>query len=656
MRSDTWWTMPPPALVGPLLAASPDCIYVFDLPTNRLVYRNRTLHGVLGYLDEEIECPRAVIPQQLMHDEDTQDPRALMDDLRELKAGSVHAVEFRMRDKTNVWRHFRSRITCLDVDANGKTRRILGLISDVTAEKAAHARAEEAVRVAERENAAKSRFLAQTSHEIRTPLNGVIGGAQLLLGTELNAEQREYVSTVWRSSEALLAIVDTALDMAKIEAGVMTLAPGPFDLVELIENAAQALAEKAAAKGLAFSLRFAGELPPKFYGDCGRIRQVLLNLLGNAVKFTERGTVQVRADVTPIDGKRHHIVISVKDTGPGIAAEVRSRLFQKFAPARPQGGSGLGLAISRQLMGLMGGKLMHSDPEGGGCEFLAVLELPTAVDGTQLAVHTPLASNVLKGKRVFLVGDDATSLDAWRDRLRRWGAIVVLAVPGKGLTIPKGMDLVVIDRHGKTGTCADPAAWIAAAKRASPEARVILATPLDAELARYRRWESAGSIDLCLPQPLAPTRLKAFLERGRDQGPKLDAYGAPNQRAGKGLVLVVDDHEENRRVVSRLVEKAGFKVKVACSGAEAVDFATRHKPNLIFMDCQMPEMDGLTATRQIRKDNKDPELRIVALTADVFQADRDACHAAGMDEVLLKPLRFEELRRCLGTHLKEKAR
>ncbi len=558
-----------------------------------------------------------------------------------LERGVAYDIEFRVLDSAHAWQWIRSRAQA-NRDANADSIILSGSLQLVTDRRQQAADLERARTAAEEANLAKSQFLANMSHEIRTPINGVIGMSHVLLDSPLSDGQRECVEILRSSGESLLALINDILDVSKVEAGKMDLEHIDLDVRAVVDDALGAVAMTALSKDLEVAAHVGADIPARLRGDPGRLRQCLVNLLGNATKFTARGEVTVEAELVALVGSEAVLRFTVADTGIGIAADRLDRLFQQFSQVDPSttrhfGGSGLGLSIVKRLAALMGGEVGVSSTPGAGSRFWFTSRFEVSAAAT---VHPT-------GLKVLVLESNSTAGRFLARQLESLGHVAESCATPEILertlgALPAGTPVVVMVDARLEG--ADPIA-VAARCRAMP------ATPSIVLLGRLgdAPTRPPAGIHAVLTKPVRSLQLAACLERLQDApggvGPEsVEATGEhPVWR-----VLLVEDNAVNRRVAEHQLTRLGCIVGIAANGVEAIAEVTGAKWDLVLMDCQMPVLDGFGATREIRRhEPAGRRVPIIALTANALSGDREACLAAGMDDFLSKPLEPAALAACV---------
>ncbi|WP_305307947.1 response regulator [Phenylobacterium sp.] len=580
-----------------------------------------------------------------------------------VKTGEPYRAEYRVArdDGKEVWAFSTSELIS---DPQGRPLRLVGALQNITHRKLAEADMAQARDAAEAANRAKSEFLANMSHEIRTPMNGVIGMNSLLLRSELSPDQRQYAEAVQTSADSLLSIINDILDVSKLEAGKVDLESIDFSLTRLVEDVAELMAPRAAEKNLEVACYLDDGAQGGFTGDPTRLRQILLNLVSNAVKFTERGFIAIEVKSRETAHGRRALRLEVADTGPGLSPEAKLGLFQKFHQAdgsitRKFGGTGLGLSICRQLAELMDGQIGVSDRPGGGCIFWLEIELPPAeISATE--GPAPADPDGLRGVRILVVDDIALNRDIFRRQLAGEGALVVEAEDGPralerlaaACAAGQPFDIVLLD-HMMPGMAGDEVARRIRAARGAHQPRIVIASSMGApSRAELQAWPA---LDAFLTKPVRQhllTETLGSLVAGRQNDRKLSlaAPAAPvtdikptsEPEDAPVRILLAEDNEINTLLTRTLLQEMGCDVACVVNGALAVEAVQRSAFDLILMDMQMPVMDGLEATRRIRAlGGALAVIPIVAMTANAMQSDQDACYAAGMDDFVSKPIQPE---------------
>ena len=525
-------------------------------------------------------------------------------------------------------------------DSRGSAMAVIGLAHDITQDVTNNEALREARDAAQQAAEARARFLANMSHEIRTPLNGVIGMTQLLSNTELDAEQRDCVEIIRTSSEALMAIINDILDISRIDAGRIELEHADFDLESAVADSLALFAGRAAGKGIELSVLVEPFVPRTVCADAARLSQVLANLVSNAVKFTEHGEVHVHVGGQWLGEDRFELQVTVRDTGIGIAPERVDQLFDAFtqedvSTTRRYGGTGLGLSICRHLVKLMGGVITAESRPVGGATFRFTVPLDACRDA-----QPPPAD--LQGQAVLVVDDNATSRHILTRLLESSGAhVTVTGKPGEGLqaAAQKAFTHYLLDWQMPEMDGVELAARLRElhGDRCPP---IVLLSPLGADIPDRTLFDAVVS------KPVRADVLRTTLSRGADRPANHTCPQSTAQVTTR--VLLVEDNPVNQKVAARLLERAGLTPRLAANGRQALAAFAEQDWDLVFMDVQMPEMDGIEATTRIRTLADGRDAWIVAMTANAMPGDRERCISAGMNDYLAKPVTQRALQEAIS--------
>jgi len=549
------------------------------------------------------------------------------------------------------------------LDEQGKTIGLVGMSRDISAQVENEQKLIQAQKEAEDANKAKSSFLAMMSHEIRTPMHGIIGAASLLELTTASNEQRDLIHTIESSGENLMAVLNGILDYSKIEAGKVELELIPFILHDCIHDAFDLFVEPANKKGIELLLYTDSNVPEALAGDPTRVRQILLNLIGNAIKFTESGEICVRVKFLPIDDNEDHphLQFSIRDTGIGISESNQKKLFTAFTQAnisstREYGGTGLGLAICQRLVELMGGSIWLESKENEGSTFSFTIDLPTS--SPLKTQHKTPPPNGLTGKRVLLVDDNATNRKILNEQLKSWGAIpFALYDPTTTLEHMEThapYDLVILDYQMPKMNGVDLAKGIFASEDIKPMPIILLSSSCE-DITRH------PSISLRMAKPVRIKKLRQNLidllsTKEEKEIPSEEKQSiSPREKDTTTQILLVEDKLENRNLIQKMIEAVGYSaIQTASDGIEAVLAEKENEYTIILMDIQMPNMNGLDASRAIRKRTQSRKIPwIIGLTAGVTQEEQILMEEAGMNDILPKPMKLEDIQTILAKAKKQ---
>ena len=617
---------------------------------NRRIERcNRRLDDIFGYPHGEM----VGLSTRVWYPDDASFARTGSQVYAIVWKGLTHHAEEQLlrKDGSRFW----ARMTGKAVDENDPSRGMIGIIEDITAEREAGEALQRAKRLAEEATEAKSDFLANMSHEIRTPMNAIIGMSHLMAKTGLDPRQADYLKKIQMSSQHLLGIINDILDFSKIEAGKFTIEHIDFALESVLDNVADLVAEKAVAKGLEVVFDIDRRLPAWLVGDPLRLGQILINYANNAVKFTEKGEIDIRIRLKDETATDVVLLGEVRDTGIGLTQDQIGRLFQSFQQAdssttRRFGGSGLGLAICKRLAELMGGEVGVTSEPGQGSTFWFTVRL-----GKSATVHhRPVLRADLRGKRVLVVDDNENARIVFKDMLEAMGFDVALADSGRSAlelidaSADRPFDVILLDWQMPGMDGLELARRIQSG-HAKHRPHLLMITAYGRE--EVIQGAEAIGVENVLIKPVSTSVLFESMVRAFDSGGTHAYVPAAAQRTDtaqfatvKGArILLVEDNELNQEVAAELLRDAGFVVEIAENGRVAVDRVLANAYDAVLMDVQMPVMDGLEATREIRKEPRLATLPVIAMTANVMQRDRDLCIEAGMNDHVSKPIDPDEL-------------
>ncbi len=633
-----------------ILESSPAAMRIKHPHENSYLFANQSYASMFGFALEDIDS----IDMKRIYT-DPEDLKIILEGLSNGK--SILNRRFALRKITG--EPVQVIASHIPVKFNGQEG-YLGWFFDVTEIQEAMDKAEDATRM-------KSDFLSNMSHEIRTPMNAIIGMSHLALKTDLNPRQRDYIKKISGSGQHLLGIINDILDFSKIEAGKLTIEHSDFEVSKVFDTVANLVAEKAAHKGLELVFDIDGKLPSVLNGDSLRLGQVLINYANNAVKFTEKGEIVITAKVLEENEQDYFVHFGVRDTGIGLTEEQRGRLFQSFQQAdtstsRKYGGTGLGLAIAKQLANLMSGEVGVDSEPGMGSTFWFTAHLGKAKG----AIRKLLPSDELRGKKVLVVDDNEIARNVLDDLLRGMTFVVEQVSGGaeaveevkKAAFTSAPFEIVFLD-YQMPGMNGFEAASAINKLNLDNKPHMVMVTSYGREDV-IREAEAAG-LDEILIKPVNASILFDSVVRILGEAHDYDRSNQEAPELGQKLsailgakILVVEDNELNQEVALGLLESEGFVVEIANNGQEAVEMVSQHLYDIVLMDMQMPVMDGLTATKEIRKLDQFKDLPILAMTANAMDQDKEKCAEAGMNDHVAKPIDPDDLFNALLKWIKPK--